>query len=233
MATTKMSVKLLIQKSRRRVLVAEAGKDFVDFIFGLMALPLTSVINLLKEHQMVGCIGNLYQSVENLNETYLESVQNKKLLLNPRYDFPPNDSGSPLLLQNPPTESASTYYTCYGTSFSGYHSSLYLSDVSGATCKNCNRQMNTPCSFLDSKSPNSATFDSGGFVKGVVTYTITDDLTVTPMSSISNILLLNKFQVTHLSDLEEKTVNVGMVEALAILLASLKSKTVLTDAFIG
>ncbi|KAG9453680.1 hypothetical protein H6P81_006584 [Aristolochia fimbriata] len=232
MATTKMSVKLLIQRSRKRVLLAEAGKDFVDFIFGLMALPPASVIRLLKEQQMVGCIGNLYQSVENLKETNLESVQNKRVLLNPRYDFPPNDSGSPLLLQNPPTKSASTCYTCYGSGYSGYHSLVYLSSVAGATCCNCNRQMDTPCSFPDSKSPSTETFASGGFVKGVVTYNITDDLTVSPMSSISNIILFNKFHVTHLSDLEEK-VNVGTVEGLAILKASLKSKTVLTDVFIG
>uniref|UniRef100_M8BNM8 DUF674 domain-containing protein n=1 Tax=Aegilops tauschii TaxID=37682 RepID=M8BNM8_AEGTA len=46
-----------------------------------------------------------------------------------------------------------------------------------------------------------------GFAQGIVTYTVMDDLTVTPMSSISSITLLNTFAVRDLSALQEKTVS--------------------------
>ncbi|CAO2174645.1 unnamed protein product [Urochloa humidicola] len=72
-----------------------------------------------------------------------------------------------------------------------------------------------------------------GFVQGIVTYTVTDDLTVTPLSAISSITLLSTFGVTDISALQEKTVQLGYAEGLEILKASLGSKTVLTDVFLG
>jgi hypothetical protein len=48
-----------------------------------------------------------------------------------------------------------------------------------------------------------------GLVQGVVTYTVMDNLAVTPMSAISGITLLNTFAVRDLADLQEKTVQLG------------------------
>lgn len=52
--------------------------------------------------------------------------------------------------------------------------------------------------------------DEGGYVKGVITYMIMDDLVVRPMSVISCITLLNKFNIKEIGGLEEKTIDVGM-----------------------
>lgn len=54
MATCKVSLKLLIDTKGNKVLFAEAGKDFVDFLFNLLSLPLGNVINLLTKNSMVG-----------------------------------------------------------------------------------------------------------------------------------------------------------------------------------
>jgi len=43
---------------------------------------------------------------------------------------------------------------------------------------------------------------SGGFMKGVVTYNVMDDLTVMLMSTISNIIMLNKFKFLNMVSLE-------------------------------
>lgn len=51
--------------------------------------------------------------------------------------------------------------------------------------------------------------DEGGFVKGVVTYLVMDDLAVKPMSTISSINTLNKFNVTDVGALQEKVVDLG------------------------
>ncbi|VAH82967.1 unnamed protein product [Triticum turgidum subsp. durum] len=80
---------------------------------------------------------------------------------------------------------------------------------------------------------SAATGRAKGFVQGVVTYTVTDNLTVTPMSAISSITLLSTFRVRDLSALQEKIVRIGYKEGLAILKASLQSKTVLTDVFLA
>ncbi|CAI0625993.1 unnamed protein product [Linum tenue] len=48
MATRKVTLKLLINKKTKKVLFAEAGKDFVDFLFTLLSFPLGTVIKLLS-----------------------------------------------------------------------------------------------------------------------------------------------------------------------------------------
>jgi hypothetical protein len=51
-----------------------------------------------------------------------------------------------------------------------------------------------------------------GFVQGIVTYTVMDNLTVNPMSSISSIALFNTFAVKDLGALQEKTLQLGYKE---------------------
>jgi hypothetical protein len=64
----------------------------------------------------------------------------------------------------------------------------------------------------DEAAQKAAVVSGKGFVQGVVTYTVMDDLTVTPMSSISSITLLNTFAVKDLASLQEKTVQLGYNE---------------------
>ena len=77
--TSKVTLKLLIDTKGQRVLFAEAGKDFVDFLFYLLSLRVATVTKLLKKEGDVGCLTDLYQSLENLNETYMQPNQNKDL----------------------------------------------------------------------------------------------------------------------------------------------------------
>ncbi|KAK1627262.1 hypothetical protein QYE76_001577 [Lolium multiflorum] len=75
-------------------------------------------------------------------------------------------------------------------------------------------------------------FRTKSLVRGVVRYTVLDDLTVTPTSAVSSIALLNTFAVKDLGALQEKHVQLAYKEGLEILRASLESKTVLTDVFL-
>ncbi|CAA2995403.1 Hypothetical predicted protein [Olea europaea subsp. europaea] len=51
MEESKVHLKLLIDTKNKRVLFAEAGKDFVDFIFHILAMPLATAIRLLGQEQ--------------------------------------------------------------------------------------------------------------------------------------------------------------------------------------
>uniref|UniRef100_A0A0A9B542 Uncharacterized protein n=1 Tax=Arundo donax TaxID=35708 RepID=A0A0A9B542_ARUDO len=53
------------------------------------------------------------------------------------------------------------------------------------------------------------------------------------MSAISSITPLNTFAVRDLAALQDMIVQIGYREGLEILKASLQSKTVLTDVFLG
>ncbi|GLT88978.1 hypothetical protein SLE2022_069830 [Rubroshorea leprosula] len=85
------------------------------------------------------------------------------------------------------------------------------------------------------KPPNkqSPSWEEVGFVKGVVTYSVMDNLEVKPMSTISCISMLNKFNIKEVSSLEGRDVDVGMEQGLKLLKASLQSRTALSDEFLG
>nr|XP_045090058.1 uncharacterized protein LOC123497541 [Aegilops tauschii subsp. strangulata] len=82
-SSSKLTMKLLVNSKTQRVLYAEAGKDVVDFLFSLLTLPVGTVVKLLSTDTMVGSVGNLYGSVEKLDDTYISRDDAKKALLTP------------------------------------------------------------------------------------------------------------------------------------------------------
>ncbi|KAK6144358.1 hypothetical protein DH2020_021178 [Rehmannia glutinosa] len=226
MAESTVSLKLLIDKQAQKVLFAEAGKEFVDFLIHIFSLPVGTVTNLLRNQENVGSLSNLYQSIENLNDSYIQPNQTKHTLLKPV----PEVSGSvPLLALNGAPATAKKFYMC--THSSAYSSTSYVSDDPNTVCPQCKGKMTTNVSYVAPPKGQQGSSE-GGFVKGVVTYMVMDDLAVMPLSTISSITLLNKFNIKDVSVLEEMVVNFGMNEAVKLLNASLQSKQVLTDVFL-
>ncbi|WCJ20390.1 hypothetical protein M5689_002625 [Euphorbia peplus] len=62
-------------------------------------------------------------------------------------------------------------------------------------------------------------------------FTVTDNLNVIPLSSVSRVTVLNKLDVP-LSDVEERVVPVGKEEAVRLLVASFGSGRALTQTFL-
>lgn len=79
---------------------------------------------------------------------------------------------------------------------------------------------------------NLADTKGGGYVIGVVTYMITDHLTVEPATPSSVFKILTKAGVLELGSLEERTVEVGMDEGLKLLKEAMVSRKVLTNVFL-
>ncbi|KAL3828503.1 hypothetical protein ACJIZ3_017305 [Penstemon smallii] len=204
MAESKVSLKLLINSQTKKVLFAEANKDCVDFLFHILSLPTASVIRLLRERQgMVGSLQNLYESLENLNETYIQPNQNKDALLKPMTTDVASSEVPLLLLENATNQKL--FYRC------GYCNSYAYSDDSRAVCTACKRNMSSVMTYVAPPPVPKASSESG-IVKGVVTYMVMDDLVVKPMSTISSLTLLNKFNVKEVGILQEKVVDVSMDE---------------------
>ncbi|KAB1217972.1 hypothetical protein CJ030_MR3G014618 [Morella rubra] len=202
MASTQMSLKLLIDTRVNRVLFAEAGKDFVDFLFTLLSLPVGTVIRLIANHGMVGSLGNLYGSIENLSQTYLQPNQDKEALLKPK--APISAGGVPLLISQDESQ-CQKLYMCPNP-----HRNV--ADDPNSVCPQCRSRMSNEIPYVARTWAEKASSDDGGYVKGVVTYMVMDDLVVRPMSTISSITMLNKFNITDVASLEEREVNVGMTE---------------------
>nr|KAJ0221673.1 hypothetical protein LSAT_V11C200093160 [Lactuca sativa] len=188
-SSSEVSLKLLIDTKAKKVLFAEANKPF-------------------STRPRWWSLGKLYESIENLSDTYMQPNRSKKSsVLNPKtvkYGayvpllLPPNDHNIPM---------AQKFYRCNSSCYSN------LTFVGGGGMLN-------------------GMAEGGGFVKGVVTYMVSDDLVVKPMSTISSITMLNKFNVKEVGCLEEKVVSLEMKEGLMLLKASFQSKNVLTSVFL-
>ncbi|WCJ19523.1 hypothetical protein M5689_001810 [Euphorbia peplus] len=242
-SSSKVKLKLLIDKQNQKVLFAEASKDFVDFLFSLMSLPLGKCVKLLTKNKMVGCIANLHNSIKSLSKTYIQSSQNVESLLNPTPAMVPFQN--PLLLSNKgfvrmnkdvymcPNQENNRYNDIcdpyYGNQKVIYHP--YVANHPNTVCPSCSNIMSYKLEFVESDCEEQ-TASGGGFVEGVVTYMVMDDLEVKAMSTISSIALINSFNVKDLGSLEEKVVYVDVKEGLKILELSLQSKEVLTRVFL-
>ncbi|TKY65908.1 tyrosine/DOPA decarboxylase [Spatholobus suberectus] len=82
------------------------------------------------------------------------------------------------------------------------------------------------CTALELVDTISDTGNSKGYANGQAMYMATDDLVVTPISSISVISLLNSMNIP-VNDLEEKVVSIGIKKGVRLLQASLTSTSAL------
>jgi hypothetical protein len=111
-ASSALSMKLLIDTKAQRVLFAEASKDVVDFLFSLLALPVGAAVKLLGKESMVGCVGNLYGSVEKLDGTYVQPGAAKDAVLHPAV-YSPAASDNSILVLLPESSSGKVLFQCY------------------------------------------------------------------------------------------------------------------------
>jgi hypothetical protein len=223
---SKVSVKLLVDTKSKRVLFAEAEKEFVDFLFSLLKLPIGAVAKLVSSGTMNGSVGRLYQSVDRIGASYMVPGADKSELLQPSLLRP----GAELLLlpqaaangeagkDTPPLLPKFKLFTCAGQC-------VTVTMERDAPCPQCEQAMATEMTFVLPGSAPAADEgggvlgeeESGGYVKGLVTYMVTDGLEVTSMSAISSITLINKFSVGKDVELAEKYVSVGMDEVRSFL----------------
>ncbi|XP_010274554.1 PREDICTED: uncharacterized protein LOC104609852 isoform X2 [Nelumbo nucifera] len=219
---TEMSLKLLVDMNSKRVLFAEAEKEIVDFLFSLLIMPMGTIVRLLSPHHAsAGCFGNLYNSVQNLGDMYLQPNTDKAPLLQPKIAYSPLTTGVqrqdtlPLLLLQD-AESEQSKSTSPPQRVKYYRNSAricgHLSNVAGTRCP-CGWDMNMELQLIE---PKTVAAGARGYVKELVTYMITDDLVVTPMSTISSITLLSRLGVKGICNLEEVSVKLDKEQMFSL-----------------
>lgn len=221
-------MKILIDTKNQKVLFAEASKSVVDFLFNLLCLPIGTVVKLLSANCMVGSLGNLYESVENLNQNYMLHDQTKDVLLNPRAQSSSTEISGFLTQNNAKDDGGAKLYMCPN------RCNFQVTYDNTTRCPtHYSTNMNHEVAVLGNRvAENKISNIKGGFVKDVITFMVMDDLVIQPMSTISSITLLNKFNVKEIGTLQETVVEMGMDEGIKLLKASLQSKMVLTNVFL-
>lgn len=220
MATCELLMKLLIDTKCQKVCFAEAGNDVVEFLSTLLCLPLSTIINLLTMERMVGSIGNVLDSVQELEAKYVISSKSKEPYLSPA--IAPAVLSPLQKLLDAPLNTNGSFFRCEGMK-NTYNSSLtacgYFSSIDGVICPGCSKPM---CLTMDYVKGDS-------LVAGTATYIVKDDLSVTPASSVSSVALLAQCGVKDLSTLQERTVKIGKEEVACLFITFfLERKIVLT-----
>ncbi|KAJ0751915.1 hypothetical protein HanPI659440_Chr09g0318241 [Helianthus annuus] len=67
-ASSKMILELSLQKSTGKLLFVEAKEDFVEFLFGILSIPVATVIGTLAKGAFtIRCMDNIYKSISNMS----------------------------------------------------------------------------------------------------------------------------------------------------------------------
>uniref|UniRef100_A0A803LCJ9 DUF674 family protein n=1 Tax=Chenopodium quinoa TaxID=63459 RepID=A0A803LCJ9_CHEQI len=86
-----VKLKLLVNSETKKVVFAEAGKEFVDFLMGLMEIPLGSILRLWKQNSenrdgnSTLSLEKLYESIYLFDESYLQKSDLRNSVLDPKF----------------------------------------------------------------------------------------------------------------------------------------------------
>ncbi|AAD56327.1 hypothetical protein [Arabidopsis thaliana] len=221
----KFSLRLLIDEEKNRVILAEAGKDFVDVLCSLLTLPMGTIVRLLEKHQnpqssVVGCLHNLYKSVADMDVDNFESQACKHFLLHPR--SAKGSHGRDLKLNIDDTE-ATKFFVCPNFVSTEACRKLF-SNVSTMKCR-CGSSMHREIPVEEQQA-------DGVFPSCRTSFVITDDLKVA-LNSMGLVLnVLNDFGYSGFDKLQEMLIDVGFEEILTLLGCLFTSEAPLTDTFL-
>ncbi|CAA3027948.1 Hypothetical predicted protein [Olea europaea subsp. europaea] len=174
-------LKLLVDDKKTRVLAAEASSDFVDLL-SFLTLPLGTVVRVTDSQLgSIGCMNNLYQSIQQLSTDIFSTEASKSILLNPR---------------NPHADVFKNRKLNIDDSSNGKY---YL-------CPKCAKRSHYPnarcCRGLANIEKFKEFRHADGFVKSGMMFVITDDLRVLPASPSSLLQLLRGLGFVDVSRIE-------------------------------
>ncbi|XP_048420672.1 uncharacterized protein LOC103929821 [Pyrus x bretschneideri] len=213
-----ISLKALVDKERNQIMFIESENAFIDVVLSFLTIPIGTIIRLAPKQSVpleIGCMKNLYASVENMDVKHFRSKACRDMLLCPLNGAEVHCKNLKLKIdRGEPTR----YYIC-GSECPG------LSYSYGVRCEGCGRN-------IYSQRELSAIQDGDIFVKGLARLIISDDLQLMPPLTVKSLSVFSELGVMNGNTTEEVTFNVGSDEVLKLLVCSLVSKTPLTETLL-
>ncbi|CAL5030268.1 unnamed protein product [Urochloa decumbens] len=218
-----VAVKLFIDKEKQKVLFAESDKEFVDVLFSFLTLPLGAIVRVLDKQSGVGCLDEVYKSVESLSTEHFHTEACKTMLLCPH-----NAAASHYdrLKVKVDCRNIRSIYVCLEPCYDRGFSS-----VSGSICKSCNSRRLMHLKLPQNDNASVGYNGDGAFVKSGPKLIITDDLQVAPASTGLVFSLLDKFGLNEKADIEEKFLHLDYDKIKSLLRRTLISKEPLTGLY--
>ena len=194
-----IDVKLFVDKEKKKVLFAESDKELVDVLFGFLTMPLGTIVRLLGKQSQMGCLDELYKSVEDLSSEYFQTKACKAMLLKP---LNAASSHCCRLKINIDDTNPRAVYVCKDTNCCALGDCAF-SWVPDTLCK-CGKVMQYAGDRPGDDAKTAAAGSGNGvFVKGCQKFITTDDLQVAPASTSLMLSLCQKFGVQDPADLEQ------------------------------
>ena len=190
-----VEIKVMVSKSKNKILFAEADGDFVDLLVSFLTAPIGSILKLMKGKLCLGSIGNLYTSVKELSRSWFIG-SSKESLVNIR--VAPHFGCK----SNPLEEEDSPEY---------WYGSVVVNDNEGRTMISKRKDMlrdPKKVKLVDPRSCDGAREAAVGFMKRPCLFIVRDDLEVIPMTTASSISYLQQLQNVKLNDLEEHFIKI-------------------------
>ena len=201
-------LKVLVDKGKNRVIFAECYHDFVDILFSFLTMPIGTLFKLACEKSLtvgVGCMGNLYKSVENIDVQNFRDGGYRTMLLSPRNGAESHCKNLKLKIDG---AEASQFFRC--TDECTKSKFKLLSYYSNVLC-DCGQSLGCLVSLSETSSVNG-----GVFVKVTDRFIVSDDLQVMLLCTATSFSLLSKCGVVDGSNIEERTFNLGVNEVCKI-----------------
>ncbi|KAM3390763.1 hypothetical protein ACQJBY_012395 [Aegilops geniculata] len=218
-----VSVKLFIDKEKRKVLFAESNKDFVDVLFSFLTLPLGTIVRLFDKQSQVGCLDELYKSVEVLGPDHFQTKACKAMLLSPlnAAAIRCNRLKVKVVDKNPMCRCKNT--SCGHSTFSS---------VPDAIC-GCGHAVEYIGEWTNKKCypPVAADKEDAVFVIGVAKFIITDDLQVAPASTRVMFSLIQKYGIPAKENIQEKVLQLNSAKMTGLFRRALLTKQVLSGLY--
>ncbi|CAN8311976.1 unnamed protein product [Cochlearia groenlandica] len=222
----KLSLKLLVDKKKNKVVLAESGKDFVDILFSFLTLPMGTIVRLLEKYQKtqetqdvtIGCFNNLYKSVVDVGTDSFPTEPCKDMLLYPR-----NIVQYKELKLNVDDTGFLKYYRCTYVHKLPLCPRVYYSNFCSSRCS---------CGALMGEEFKKTTGVSEIFFSDKSLFSITDKMVVGFTSMGLALKILRDSGYTDTSQLQEILVDVDHDKVLALLHCLFSSDTPLTDVFL-
>ncbi|CAL5015126.1 unnamed protein product [Urochloa decumbens] len=218
-----IEVKLFVDKEKKKVLFAESDREFVDVLFGFLTMPLGTIARLLGKQSQMGCLDELYKSVEDLNSEYFQTKACKAMLLKP---LNAASSHCCRLKINIDDTNPRAVYVCKDTNCSA-RGDCAFSSVPDTICK-CGKVMDYAGDRPEDVAKSAAGSEIGVFVNGRQKFITTDNLQVAPASTSLMLSLCQKFGVQDPADLEQSILQLTSEKITSLLKRSLTSNQPLT-----
>lgn len=175
----KLSLRVMINKEKTKVLFAEADSDFADVLLSFLTLPLARIVKLLENHYadntpVFGSITSLYKGLSNLDDAHFSTSAAKKMLLDPRSSL---DSDCRKLKLDISKSQLTSYFACNKLDCGnrGAENICICMYYGGSARCSCGNPLNNSVQDYDYDSRNDEVF-----TEKMASFIICDDLQMVP-----------------------------------------------------